>query len=152
MRIFSCLILILLLVFSCTLSASQEQELNKQTGVYLDAVEKNTSLLVIAKTHPAFVRYARDKGTDYFKTVFDASNQEQIVFSNPVMKEVKISEKGEIHVLYEIEKEYFDSGETKDATVKLVAISEDDGKTWFFLEYPLYRNRSICKDIPRLIN
>lgn len=145
--IYFCLILFLV---GCSLSASQEQELNKQTGIYLDAKEKNTILMLVAKTHPSYVKYAKSKGDDYFKTTFQEHGLEELIYIDPRIIQVE-SKDDKIHVLYEIDKEYIKNGENHHDTAKFFAISEDDGLTWYYLNYAVYTNHKICLDIPRLI-
>lgn len=139
------------LFVACSMSATQEQELNKQTGIYLDAIEKQSYLLIVAKTHPGFVKYAKDKGDDYFKSAFENTNEEEIIFSNPIMEQVQ-SDANDIQVLYSIDKEYIYKGENEKQTIQLIAISEDEGKTWFFLNPAAYKNKKIKFTFPRLLN
>lgn len=140
-----------ILLGACSLSASQEQELNRQTGIYLDALERNALLVMVSKTHPSFVRYAKSKGNDYFKNVFENKSSEELVFINPVIREIQ-NRNGHIQVLYEVEKEYIENGENHRDTSRFIALSGDDGKTWYFLDYATYKNKKICRDIPRLLN
>ncbi|MFN5418662.1 MAG: hypothetical protein ACK5B9_16500 [Flavobacteriia bacterium] len=138
------------LVASCSLSASQEQELNKQMGLFLDAKEKNTVLLIVSKTHPSYVKYAKSKGNFYFKEAFQEKDVEDLVYIDPIILQIE-SEGDKIHVLYEIEREYILNGENKEEKIKIVALSEDDGVNWYFLNYGAYMNKNICKDITRLL-
>ena len=143
-------LLSVILLGACSLSALQEQELNRQTGIYLDAHERNAILIVVSKTHPSFVKYAKSKGGTYFKSVFENEGTEELVFINPVIEQIK-SEREKLQVLYEVEKVYIKNGENHRNKTKFVALSEDEGKTWYFLDYPTYVNKKICRDIPRLL-
>lgn len=140
----------LLLLFSCSLSASQEQELSKQTGIYLDAKEKKSILVIVSKTHPSFVKYVKSKGSDYFQKVFEEEDLEDLIFIDPIIEKIE-TKNSKIHVLYNVKKEYIKNGENKVDELKFVAISEDDGENWFFLNNSVYKNKKICKDIERLI-
>lgn len=143
-------IFLAVLVGACSLSASQEQELNKQTGIYLDAHERNAILVVVSKTHPSFVKYAKSKGGSYFKSVFENDQMEELVYINPMIE--KIRNKGDhLQVLYKVEKEYIRNGENHRDKSNFVALSDDDGKTWYFLDYATYANKKICREIPRLL-
>jgi hypothetical protein len=133
------------------MTATQEQELNKQTGIYLDAIEKESYLLVVAKTHPDFVKYAKEKGDDYFKSAFENNGEEQVIFSNPIMEQVQ-SDDDDIQVLYSVDKEYILKGESEKQTIKMVALSQDNGKTWFFLNPAAYKNKKIKYTFPKLLN
>lgn len=144
------LLFLVFIVVSCSLSASQEQELNKQTGLYLDAKEKNSILQIVSKTHPSFVKYAQSKGNDYFMKAFEEDAFEELTYLDPRI--LKIKSKGDkIQVLYEVGQEYILNGENRHVTQKLVALSDNDGESWFFLEYSAYNNEKICKEIPRLL-
>ncbi len=142
--------LFVLLLGACSLSASQEQELNKQTGLYLDAYERNSVLVIVSKTHPSFVKYAKSKGMAYFKSVFENENREELVYINPVIQEIQRKD-DYIQVLYEVDNEYIQNGENQHKKSRFVALSDDDGKNWYFLNYATYSNKKICKDIPRLL-
>lgn len=139
-----------LFAVSCSLSASQEHELNKQMGLFLDAKENNSVLLIVSKTHPSYVKYAKSKGNNYFKEAFQEKELEDLIYSDPTILKVE-SQGSQIHVLYEIEREYILNGENKEEKIKIVAISEDDGVNWYFLNYGAYMNKNICKDIIQLI-
>jgi hypothetical protein len=143
-------LLSLVLLGACSLSASQEQELNKQTGIYLDAHERAAILVVVSKTHPSFVKYAKSKGGNYFKSVFENEGMEELVYINPVIEKIQ-SQEDYLQVLYEVEKEYIRNGENHRDKSRFVALSADDGKTWYFLDYATYANKKICRDIPRLL-
>lgn len=150
MKLKSVYICLILFLVGCSLSASQEQELNRQTGIYLDAKEKNSILMIVAKTHPSFVKYAKTKGDEYFQTTFKEHGLEELIYIDPrIMKIESVDDK--IHVLYEIDKEYIKNGENHHDTAKFLAISDDDGLTWYYLNYGVYTNEKICLDIPRLI-
>ncbi|MES2589527.1 MAG: hypothetical protein V4622_11160 [Bacteroidota bacterium] len=135
----------------CTLSASQEQSLNKNLGLYLQALEKKSILVQVSMYHPEFVHYIKDKGTAYFKEVFSANENEiDLLFLDP--KIVKIETKDDkIHVLYKVRKEFLIEGENRVEELEFVAISEDDGENWYFVNYKMYLNKNICKKVPRLI-
>lgn len=136
---------------ACTLSASQEQALNKQTGMYLNALENKSILSIVSMTHPSFVKHVKSKGQEYFKQVFGDTSEEELLYIDPKIDQI-VEDKGEIHVLYVIEKEFIKHGENHETESKIVAISKDDGQHWFYLSYSVYRNTNICKDIPRLIH
>lgn len=143
-RTFIFLLLSSLLVLACELSASQEQELNRQSGLYLRAVRTESIISVVAMTHPKVVRYAQQKGDAYFRDFF---SNDKIgswnLYGTPVVNQVK--KKGrrlEVHYLMEGE------GEKKGA---LVAISEDEGLHWFFVPKKIYMNKNVAPGLVRLL-
>lgn len=144
--------LLLLILVGCTLSASQEKKLNYQLGLYLNALENKSVMNIVAFNYPSYVKYVKSKGNDYFKSTFSVGDEEEdIVFTDPKI-EAMDSEGDWIEVLYAVDKEYILHGESKRSTHRFVAVTNDDGEHWFFLNYSVYRNKNICKDVKRLLN
>lgn len=144
--------LILLLIFSCSLSARQEQTLNKNLVLYLKSIEEQNPLVQVSFTHPEFVKYINSRGDEYFKQIFSSNTEEEYLqILDPVMKRVVESD-DQIHVLFELKKEYIYRGENKSKPFFVVAISENDGENWFFVKYSMYKNKNICKKIKRILN
>ena len=141
---------VFLCLYGCSLSASQEQALNKQTGLYLNALNEGPVLAVIAKTHPEFVRYTRNQGADHFRAVFQPTGPQDVVYSDPVILQTRSSEK-QIHVLYRVQCESFLDGEFRQDQVRFVAISSNDGKTWFYIPYPVYQDKKQCPGLQRIL-
>ena len=138
---------ILLLMAACTLNATQEQALNNGIRLYLKATNEGSILLVASKTHPAFVKYARSKGIDFFKATFKSEEANEYATSNFTIKETK-AKGDQIHVLFEaVTEDYFSTPVKK----QFVAISENDGVSWFFMPYKDYQNKKICKELVRLL-
>ena len=142
--------ILLLFLVSCSLSASQEQTLNKQTRLYLNAIQNRSSLVLVSMTHPLYVRYVKSKGDDYFKEIFKIPAEDENASLNPVIETIK-RKNDVIHVLYTIEKNQYMNFEDANKSFKLVAISDDDGVTWSFLNYKVYQDENICKEIPRIL-
>lgn len=143
--------ILLLILIGCTLSASQEQKLNYQTGLYLNALENKSVISTVAFNHPSFVKYVKSRGNDYFKSTFSFREEEDdIVFIDPQIKQME-SEGKHIQVLYSVAKEYMYHGENREDSLHFVALTEDRGSHWFFLNYRVYRNKNICPDIKRLL-
>jgi hypothetical protein len=99
--------LILLIIFSCSLSARQEQTLNKNLVLYIKAFEEQNPLVQVSFTHPEFVKYINSKGDTYFKQIFSPNLEEEYLqVLDPVMKKVVESD-DQIHVLFELKKEIY---------------------------------------------
>jgi hypothetical protein len=144
-------VLLFLIISSCTLSAKQEQALNKSLALYVKSIEEENPLVQVSYTHPDFVAYINSKGDKYFKTIFSPKPEEiDVQFINPILKKVE-KENNNLHVLFEIKKEFIYKGENKSKNCYLVAISENKGKNWFFVDLKMYRNKKICKKLKRLL-
>lgn len=145
------LCLFLLISFACSLSSKQEKTLNKSLVIYLKSIEENNPLIQTSLTHPDFLKYIYSKGDNYFLQIFGKNyKEEHLEIMFPVIRQVKF-DKNNIHVLFELKKEYISEGVNHVKPVFYVAISEDNGKTWFFVNIKLYRNKKICKKIKRLL-
>lgn len=123
-------ILLLLLVFSCTLSAEQENRLNKQLSKYIKSYNENNTLEYAGLSHPAVVRYYSSLGDSNFIEHFSNKIGENSVnLYNPLFRDMK-SQGNWIERKYTVNK---DSSEESDKDYELYAISSDAGNNWFFL-------------------
>lgn len=137
----------LFLLSACTLSSTQEQALNKQMGEYIDAVNGDLTLYVVARTYPAYVKHVKNQGVSQFKSTFGRDSHKAPLGSTSI-KTIEKDEK-QIHVLFQA-KEMDEFG--RYSIKKLfVAISENDGKDWFFIPYEAYRKKEICPGLKRLV-
>jgi len=126
----------------CSLNATQEKALNLQLGLFLKSLNDPSRLAVVSRTHPAYVRYVRDLGPDYFKHVFETVEQEDYTAFDREVVQMK-ARGSEIQVHYKIK--------SNEVVFELVAISSDDGKSWFFMPHDAYMNMLIGNNIPRLL-
>jgi hypothetical protein len=131
------------LLLGCSLSASQEKALSTQLALYLRSMQDPSRLEIVARTHPSYVRYVRDRGPAYFKEIFGTAGTQEYVPYDQVMKKVR-TKGAEIQALYAI-------SQYDEPAFELVAISPDNGESWFFMPYEAYKDPKICKDIPRLL-
>jgi hypothetical protein len=133
-------VVLLLLVFSCTLSAEQENRLNKQLSKFIRAYNENNTLEYAGLSHPAVVRYYSSMGDSNFIAHFSNKTGENSVnLYNPLFREMK-SQGNWIERKYTIHK---DSREESDKNYELFAISSDGGNNWFFLTEEDYFLRKI---------
>jgi len=150
-KLFFC-IPILLLLWQCTLSASQEAALNSSLSKYIQARNDCQVVGLVGFTYPELVKDFKNHGDSAFQQKFDCDKNLEYYYAiqNATLRQTMKNDKT-IHVLYE-----FDGfGEKKDEYLKrnfqLVAISENDGENWFFISRTDYNNDSLCKNMERLI-
>lgn len=137
---FSGFLIIILLAFGCTLSAEQENRLNKQLSKYIKSYNTNNTLEYAGLTHPAVVRYYSSLGDSEFIQHFsNHSNEKEVSLDNPLYRDMK-SEGNWIERKYTIQKL---SSEKSDRDYEIYAISSDAGNNWFFLTQEDYKLQKI---------
>ena len=143
--------LLLLILVACTLNANQEASLTSSTNDFLKARKEGMQLAYISMIHPSLVRAYKDQGDSIFLKKFELVSVDNYL-DEPILKTVK-KENLTIHALYEFK--VIQTGwievEITQKNTSYVAISEDNGKTWFFIPKSDYDNKDIVKDIKRLI-
>lgn len=123
-------LIILLLAFSCTLSAEQENKLNKQLSKYIKAYNTSNTLEYAGLTHPAVVRYYTTLGDSNFMQHFSNDIRgKEVNLDNVLFREMK-SEGNWIERKYTIHK---NSYRLSDKDYEIYAVSSDAGNNWFFL-------------------
>lgn len=144
------IILLLLMAVSCTLSADQEKSLNEAQRAYVDARNEADVLKYVGYTHPNVIAHYKHLADSSFQKKFDLS-EDPYTIQDGTIREIK-TDNNSIHVAYlfkTIEKgSYGEFGEDRI----IVAISEDSGKTWFFLEKADYLNNNILPKEHQLID
>lgn len=134
-------ILLLFVLFGCALNADQERILNEAQRAYADARNEADVLKYVGFTHPSVIAHYKNLADTLFQKKFDLSTDAYTIQDGTIRK---IKKQGEsIHVDYlfkTIEKGSF--GVFGD-DVHIMAISEDNGKSWFFLDESDYRNEQI---------
>jgi hypothetical protein len=94
-----------------------------------------------------------DKGDEAFKSAFELADEDgvQPYFQDPTILKSE-SSKSSLHVklkIVRVEDEFFDVNAVDEI---YFAISEDNGKSWYFLKEKDYKNEEIIKAVIRLIN
>lgn len=146
------LFLLLLLFVGCTLSADQEASLNNAKIEYVNARNSGQVMTYVAYTHPDVVAYYKELGDSMFVEKFGDSNglaQGTFLQDGNIRNTEFNGDK--IHVKYsflEIDQLDFQMG-SRD--VIIYAVSNDDGKNWFFIEEEDYRNTAIIPEEKQLI-
>lgn len=137
---FSSFLLIFLFLFSCTLSAEQENRLNKQLSKYIKAHNEKNALEYAGLTHPLVVKYYSSLGDSSFIAHFsDQTGENEVFFYDPLFREMK-SDGNWIERKYTVYKE---SGKERDKDYALYAVSSDGGENWFFLDEDDYFKQKI---------
>ena len=143
---------ILLLAGSCSLSSSQEATLHKAVTSYVDAHNNGAVMAYVGFTHPNIVGFYEDQGDSIFREKFELFSPDNggDFMQEGIVKEIE-KKNGQIHVRYlfdcYMEMDY-------DAVVEevgLIALSHDDGVTWFFAEEEDYKNEKIFSKDEQLI-
>lgn len=151
-RTFLTFLALSIVVFSCSLNAEQEASLNQHLSNYLRA--RNGCMLVgiVGFTHPDYIRELKDQGDSVLlKSIDCQGNYERgIKFTDPTLRKTE-TEGNKIHVYYELDLENGADGTIERRKEGLFAISEDNGKSWYFLTREVYKNKGICKSLNRLI-
>lgn len=136
--------------FACSLNSEQEKNLNTALSIYLNARNSGEATLYVACTHPDAVAYYTAQGDSIFKTRYNLANiEEQAYLQDANLLEIK-TEGTEIHVRYSLLsiREWDVQNPSKE--VFLFAISQNDGKSWFFIDEEDYFSDAIFNIKKRL--
>lgn len=143
------LFLMLFIVSSCSLNADQERSLSEATSGYLEARKKGAILAVVSMYHPKVVKAYREMGDSVFVAKFSYTPEDHYL-SDPIIQQVE--KKGDrVHVLYAVKVVESEWGASNKSLQPFVAISEDAGKSWFFIDRSDYVNKTFSKDLERLL-
>lgn len=145
------ILILLLILTSCSLNADQEASLHQAMVSYVNSRNNGAVMSYVGYTHPNVVAYYKEQGDSLFQTHFDVSNEEKRpFFQDGIIQQIE-SEGENIHVKYEFQKfEYVEFNEEVKKVV-IFAITENDGKAWFFAEEQEYYNDKIILKNKRLI-
>ena len=145
--------LLFLLLAACTLSASQEASLQKAMSSYINAHNNGAVMAYVGFTHPNVVGFYKDKGDSVFRERFELfapENGGDFLQDGNIQK---IETKGNaIHVQYVFDSYQVRGLDERFSKVGIIAISSDQGKTWFFADKSDYINDTIFKKADRLID
>lgn len=143
------IVFFLFLLTACSLNASQEQKLNESLAAYLFGRNECQVVSYVAFTYPDLVATYREKGDSIFKQEFKC-NDDSLYYQDPTVRKIEIAE-DEIHILYELTVFNKNTSLKNEVKHELIAISKDDGKTWFFLDRSKYVDKSLLPQLKRLI-
>ena len=146
--------LLLLFICSCSLSADQEASLHTAMVSYINARNEGIATAYVAYTHPNAVAYYQELGDSTFKFRFSLNDvSSQAFLQDGTIREIE-SKGNKIHVLYTFTGVFLSEFDTYDSEqeMEILAISEDNGRSWFFIEKKDYLNDKILSPKDRLIN
>lgn len=152
-KLFIQLCFLSVLISSCTLSARQEASLNQSVSKYVHARNECQLVGLIGFTYPALVKEIKEEGDSVFLQKFDCEKNQKFstYLSNPTLRSVE-QKHGSIHVLYEFDTFDKETVLPSKQKFKLIAISENDGLSWFFMAFNDYKDKKICKSLIRIID
>lgn len=134
---------------ACTLSATQEKKLNESLSNYLNSRNECLVVSYVAFTYPDLVLTYKSQGDSVFKNKFDC-NHDSLFLQDPTIRQTVKSE-SDIHVLYEIDLYNVNTGLRSEKKHQLVALSKDNGKSWFFMDEVAYVDKMLLPNLNRLI-
>ena len=143
-------ILLTLVLFGCTLSAEQERVLSEAQRAYIDARNNADVLRFVGFTHPNVVAYYKNDADSSFQKKFDLSMDNYNIQDGTIRMIKKEGKTIHIDYLFKtLEKDNFD---VFGQEIHIIAISEDHGDSWFFLDETDYRNEQIIAPKYQLID
>ena len=146
MRIGLPLLLFFFSITSCSLNAEQERNLNKSIIKYLFSVNRELKISIAAATHPLILRELKDESDEKLKAYLEPKHH---IWTDAIIGKSKI--KGEIfHIELKVALISKESYEKAPKRIRLYAISEDNGKNWYFVDYKIYESNH-CKKFNRLL-
>lgn len=142
--------LFLLVLFGCSLNAKQEQKLNESLALYLYARNECQVVSYVAFTLPDLVAKYKDQGDSIFKSKFDC-NVDSLFYQDPTIRET-VKDDATIHVLYDLVVFNKISSQRIEKKHQLVAMSNDNGASWFFIDQSIYVDKSLLPELKRLLS
>jgi hypothetical protein len=143
---------LLLLLVACTLNSEQERTLNASLTRYIDARNDGIVSVTVACTWPPAVAYYTAKGDSIFKKKYDLS----AIDEKPILRDGSQMEAASDGPNYQIKYAFKQAnpfyGVYEKGNTHIVALSENDGKTWFFLDEEDYWNDQIVSPSKRLLS
>lgn len=130
---------LLLLISSCALDSRQEEKLNEAFHTYIDSHNKGLTLQYVALTHVNVVKHYKSKGNDAFLAYFN-KDKDSIYYGEYFVKDTKTEGK---HIQRCFTVERYNQEKELNHAYRIFACSEDEGKSWFFINEDDYFNDSI---------
>jgi hypothetical protein len=133
-------------IASCSLNAEQERNLNKSIIKYLFSVNRELKLSIAAATHPLILRELKEESVEKLKAYLEPKHH---IWTDAIIGKSKI--KGEIlHIELKVALVSKENYEKAPNRIRLYAVSEDNGKNWYFVDNKIYES-DYCKKFKRLI-
>lgn len=137
------------LIGSCTLNSEQEASLSESTTRYLEARRNGAVLAFVSMHHPEVVRYYKEKGDSIFINKFTIKPTDYYLDDPSILDKKKNGEI--IHVLFKAQRINNDGARDVDSESEFIAISLDNGKSWFYVDKVDYVDKSIARGLHRLL-
>jgi hypothetical protein len=137
------------ILLGCTLNGEQEKKLNESFSAYVFARNECQVISYVAFTYPELVASYRAEGDSLFKEHFNC-NKDSIYLDDPTLRQT-VKEGNSIHVLYDMTLYHESSGKKDDKKYPLIGISDDNGKSWFFMDKSEYVDKSRLPKLVRLL-
>lgn len=134
----------LLLVGSCTLNSNQEKSLNIHISKYIDSRNSCQLLGIVGYTYPEFVFELKMNNDSTFLSHFECETNKNH-YTNPTIRSSK-KKNNQIQILFELDETFQKHKE------RIISISVDNGKTWYFLPDSIYQDKTKCKNLNRLLS
>lgn len=142
---------ILLIICSCSLSSSQKKELNQALNEYIYARNNNVLSSIEEYTYPKIVSFYNNNGDSSFVKKYDFDLKDRdVTFRDGIIRELQ-EERDIIHVKYNFQRVEVSVEGASTSPTFIYALSEDSGKSWFFLDEEDYLNDEIVPLTKRLI-
>jgi len=146
MRIGLPLFFIFFLITSCSLNAEQERNLNKSITKYLFSVNRKLKLSIAAATHPLILLELKEESDEKLKAYLEPKHH---IWTDAIIGKSRI--KGEVlHIELKVALVSKQTYEKAPNRIRLYAVSEDNVKNWYFVDYKIYES-DYCKKFKRLI-
>ena len=144
-------IFLVLLLTACSLNSTQEAALNNAVINYVDAHNKGAVMEYVSIAHPKVVAYYNSLGEDEFKDKFELFSKVEggDFIQDGTVWEIESQGKS-IHAKYTF-LSIGDINGLRSSELEIIAISEDNGLSWFFVDAPDYRNEKIFDNDFRLL-
>lgn len=144
------IILLLIGLFACTLSAHQEETLNRSVTRFMEAKRKGVTLAYVSMIQPDFVRYYQEQGDSLFKKKFTTEEASEYSLDDATLQSTaKDGDRIQVWYKAKVIGYYFEN--PKESEQVFVACSEDNGETWLFVEGEEYFDHKIVPNFKRLI-
>ncbi len=133
------------------MNSTQEAALNNAVINYVDSHNQGAVMKYVSVAHPKVVAYYNSIGEDAFKDKFELFSQDEggDYIQDGTVWEIETKGK-KIHARYT----FLSIGDVFGANsseIEVVAISEDAGITWFFVDASDYKNDKIFDSDFRLL-
>lgn len=143
---------LLLLLAACTLNSEQERQLNAALTRYIDARNEGKVAITVACTYPPAVAYYTAQGDSVFRARYDLSSVDELPILRDGSQSEIASDEGRIHIKYNFKQANPIYGVYESGRVALIAMTDNDGESWFFLDEEDYWNDDIVKPTKRLLS